>query len=123
VKPKSNHIEVRRRKVWEFMKRGVSNKVIAETLGCCLATVICDGVVLKMASRHWIPWAEGERIKLTRDGWGRMPAGTFGTVLRVFSNCPGHQDLGVLWDTGIKDCVTESMIARLSPLEQLASAL
>jgi hypothetical protein len=116
-----NHIEKRRRKVWDLMKRGIGPQNIAEIVGCDRATVTYDQVVLRMASRKLIRWTEGERIKLIHDGWGKMPAGTFGTILRVFDNCPGHQDLGVLWDTGLKDCVGEEQIARLAPLEQIGS--
>ena len=51
-----------------------------------------------------------------------MPAGTFGTVLKVFNHGPGSlTDYAVLWDTGVKDLIDDEMAERLSPLEQLAS--
>lgn len=114
----------RRKKLWKMMSRGVDSKTAAEVLGVDRATVIYDQVAMRMASHYAKKsWKAGDRIRLTYDGWGKMPAGAFGTVLKVFDRGPGLADYGVLWDTGVRDCINEDLAERLSPLEQIASVI
>ena len=118
--------DTRRLKVWELTKRGIRVDVIAKLLGYQQQTIVNDQHILRMCAVAMPPdtvWNEGARIALKHDGWGKMPAGTFGTVVKAFDYAPGIRDYAVIWDTGLKDLVGEDQIRLLSPLEQLASVV